>query len=155
MIVVSEIGEQWSPHTAPAIHAEMEIVIRVGFVFWNASTTIGIKIPNVQMCIRDRIMARFIFRSPSTVSEELLTYCFTWMALLAAAYVFGKREHMRMSFLADRLPAAVQKALCIVSEILVLLLAGTVTVSYTHLRSRKYSPSTSRNPSSLLLLRRT
>ena len=75
-----------------------------------------------------QIMARFIFRSPSTVSEELLTYCFTWMALLAAAYVFGKREHMRMSFLADRLPAAVQKALCIVSEILVLLLAGTVMV---------------------------
>ena len=23
MIVVSEIGEQWSPHTAPAIHAAM------------------------------------------------------------------------------------------------------------------------------------
>lgn len=75
-----------------------------------------------------QIMTRFIFRSPSTVSEELLTYCFTWMALLAAAYVFGKRDHMRMSFLADRLPGAVQKILCIVSEVLILLLAGTVMI---------------------------
>jgi len=27
IIVVSEIGEQWSPQTAPAIQAEMEIII--------------------------------------------------------------------------------------------------------------------------------
>ena len=27
MMVVSDIGEQWSPHTAPAIHAEIEIII--------------------------------------------------------------------------------------------------------------------------------
>ena len=47
MIVVSEIGEQWSPQTAPAMQAEMAIVIRVGLVAWNASTTIGIRIPKV------------------------------------------------------------------------------------------------------------
>ena len=29
IIVVSEIGEQWSPHTAPAIHAEIAIIIIV------------------------------------------------------------------------------------------------------------------------------
>ena len=29
IIVVSEIGEQWSPHTAPAMQAEMEIIIIV------------------------------------------------------------------------------------------------------------------------------
>ncbi len=27
MMVVSDMGEQWSPQTAPAIHAEMEIII--------------------------------------------------------------------------------------------------------------------------------
>lgn len=50
-----------------------------------------------------QILVRYIFNSPSTVSEELLTYSFTWMSLFAAAYVFGKREHMRMGFLADKL----------------------------------------------------
>ena len=46
-----------------------------------------------------QIVIRYFFNSPSTVSEELLTYSFTWMALLAAAYVFGERDHMRMGFL--------------------------------------------------------
>ena len=43
-----------------------------------------------------QILVRYIFNNPSTISEELLTYSFTWMSLFAAAYVFGKREHMRM-----------------------------------------------------------
>lgn len=50
-----------------------------------------------------QILVRYIFNNPSTISEELLTYSFTWMSLFAAAYVFGKREHMRMGFLADKL----------------------------------------------------
>ena len=50
-----------------------------------------------------QILVRYIFNSPSTVSEELLTYSFTWMSLFAAAYVFGKRDHMRMGFVADKL----------------------------------------------------
>ena len=40
-----------------------------------------------------QILVRYIFNNPSTISEELLTYSFTWMSLFAAAYVFGKREH--------------------------------------------------------------
>ena len=47
MIVVSEIGEQWSPHTAPAIQAEIEMIISSWFVPENTSTTIGIRIPKV------------------------------------------------------------------------------------------------------------
>ena len=49
-----------------------------------------------------QILVRYIFNNPSTISEELLTYSFTWMSLFAAAYVFGKRKHMRMGFLADK-----------------------------------------------------
>ena len=67
-----------------------------------------------------QIVTRFIFRSPSTVSEELLTYSFTWMALLATAYVFGKLDHMRMCFMAD--------ILSIIAEILIMLLAGSVMI---------------------------
>ena len=46
-MVVSEMGEQWSPHTAPAIHAEMEIIISWGLEFSKTATTIGIRIPKV------------------------------------------------------------------------------------------------------------
>ncbi len=75
-----------------------------------------------------QIVTRFIFNSPSTVSEELLTYSFTWMALLATAYVFGKRDHMRMGFLADKFNQSTRKLLSILAEILIMLLAGAVMV---------------------------
>ena len=41
------MGEIWSPHTAPAIQAEMEIIIKFGSMLENAATTIGIRMPNV------------------------------------------------------------------------------------------------------------
>lgn len=65
-----------------------------------------------------QIVTRYFFNRPSTVSEELLTYAFTWMALLASAYVFGKRDHMRMGFLADKLIGAPRKYLEITIDLL-------------------------------------
>ena len=58
------------------------------------------------MCIRDR----------------LLTYSFTWMALLASAYVFGKRDHMRMGFLADKISGSAKKYLEVIIDLLTLSL---------------------------------
>ena len=46
MMVVSEIGEIWSPHTAPAIQAEMEMM-RSGAVSGKTAMQIGIRIPKV------------------------------------------------------------------------------------------------------------
>lgn len=75
-----------------------------------------------------QIASRYFFNSPSTVSEELLTYSFTWMSLLAAAYVFGKRDHMRMGFLADKLAGTPRLVLEIVIECLIIVLAGGIMV---------------------------
>ena len=75
-----------------------------------------------------QIVTRYFFNRPSTVSEELLTYAFTWMALLASAYVFGKRDHMRMGFLADKLIGAPRKYLEITIDLLTFLLAAVVMV---------------------------
>ncbi len=57
-----------------------------------------------------QIITRFIFNNPSTISEELLTYSFAWMAMFATAYVFGKRDHMRMTFVVDKLAPAQRKS---------------------------------------------
>ncbi len=75
-----------------------------------------------------QIISRYFFNSPSTVSEELLTYSFTWLALFSAAYVFGKRDHMRMGFLADKLPSGKKRILDIVIEIGIILFAAVVLV---------------------------
>lgn len=75
-----------------------------------------------------QIVVRYVFNSPSTVSEELLTYSFTWLALLAAALVFGKKDHMRMSFIADKFKGKKAVFMGIVSELLIMLFAGLVLV---------------------------
>lgn len=75
-----------------------------------------------------QIITRYIFDRPSTVSEELLTYSFTWLALLAATYVFGKRDHMRMEFFARKFKGRAGVWLSILSECLVLLFAAFVLI---------------------------
>lgn len=75
-----------------------------------------------------QIVTRYVFSRPSTVSEELLTYAFTWLALFAAALVFGKREHMRMSYFADKAQEKTGLALHLISEILVTGFAALVLI---------------------------
>lgn len=75
-----------------------------------------------------QIVTRYFFNRPSTVSEELLTYSFTWMALLASAYVFGKRDHMRMGFLADKLTGTGRKYLEVAIDLLTFVFAAVVMV---------------------------
>ncbi len=75
-----------------------------------------------------QIVTRYVFNSPSTVSEELLTYAFTWLALLSAALVFGKRDHMRMSFFADKFKGKTAYCLKIVAEVLTIIFAFAVLI---------------------------
>lgn len=75
-----------------------------------------------------QIVTRYFFNKPSTISEELLTYSFTWMALLASAYVFGKRDHMRMGFLADKVKGTGKKWLEAAIELLAFVFAAVVMV---------------------------
>lgn len=75
-----------------------------------------------------QIITRYVFNSPSTISEELLTFLFTWMALLSAALVFGKREHMRMSYVANFFKGKNAIYLSIFSEVVVLLFAVLILI---------------------------
>lgn len=75
-----------------------------------------------------QIASRYIFNSPSTKSEELISYMFAWMSLLAAAYIFGKKEHMKMVFFVEKLPIKTQKILQILCEIIILLFAIFVLI---------------------------
>lgn len=75
-----------------------------------------------------QIVTRYFFNRPSTVSEELLTYSFTWMALLGSAYVFGKRDHMRMGFLADKITGMTKRCLEVIIDLLTFAFAGVVMV---------------------------
>lgn len=75
-----------------------------------------------------QIVTRYFFNRPSTISEELLTYSFTWMSLLASTYVFGKRDHMRMGFMADKLTGTARRYLEVFIDALSFFFAGVVMV---------------------------
>lgn len=75
-----------------------------------------------------QIVTRYFFNKPSTVSEELLTYSFAWMSLFATAFVFGKRDHMRMGFLADKLSGKPRLALEVAIECLIVVFSAIVMV---------------------------
>lgn len=70
-----------------------------------------------------QIVTRYFFNSPSTISEEIVTYSFTWLSILAAAYVFGKRGHLAMTFLSAKLTGKPRIWLDAFSEVLVFLTA--------------------------------
>ena len=70
-----------------------------------------------------QIVTRYFFNSPSTVSEEIITYSFTWLAILTASVVFGQRGHLCMSFIYNKFTGRARVFLDIFSEILVLATA--------------------------------
>ncbi|WP_455538931.1 TRAP transporter small permease [Terrisporobacter sp.] len=75
-----------------------------------------------------QVVSRYVFSKPSTVTEELILICFVWMGLLGAAYVFGKQEHMRMSFLVDKLSEKNQGKMQLLAEVMVIIFAVLVLI---------------------------
>ena len=92
-----------------------------------------------------QISSRYIFKSPSTISEELISYSFAWMAMLAASYIFGKRDHMRMVFFVERLKKEMQLNIGILSELAIFLFSIGVLVrgglSITNLTMTQITPA--------------
>lgn len=75
-----------------------------------------------------QILVRYVFKSPSTISEELISYAFAWMSMFAASYIFGKRDHMRMVFFIEKFSKNNQRIVGIITEIVILLFALGVLV---------------------------
>ena len=67
-----------------------------------------------------QVASRYVFNKPSTVTEEL--------GLLGAAYVFGKQEHMRMSFLVDKLSEKNQEKMQLLAEVMVIIFAVLILI---------------------------
>lgn len=49
-----------------------------------------------------QVVTRYVFNSPSAVSEVLSRYMFVWLVLIGGAYVFGLREHMAITYVRDK-----------------------------------------------------
>lgn len=76
-----------------------------------------------------QVFMRYIMKHPSTMSEDILSYSFVWISLLATALVFGEREHMNLTFFLDKFSPIAKLFLSVLSEILVMATAFVVLLT--------------------------
>ena len=75
-----------------------------------------------------QVIARYIFNSPSTWSEELVGYLFGWSTMLGATIVSGERGHMNIPVIIDRFNPTLRKAFHIFGEVIAFLFSATILV---------------------------
>lgn len=67
------------------------------------------------------VVLRYLFNSSIIVTEEIGRYMFVWMTFLGAIFAFAENAHIRVDFLVDKLPAAGQKVMRLLVDLLMLL----------------------------------
>lgn len=75
-----------------------------------------------------QIVTHYFFNRPSTISGELPTYSFTRMSLLTSAYIFGKRDHVRMDLMTGKLTGPARRYLEIFTDTLSFFFAAVVMI---------------------------
>lgn len=75
-----------------------------------------------------QVFSRYIFNSPSGVSEVLSRYLFIWLVLFGGAYVFGLREHMSIEYIKQKFPIRVQILFDMFSEFIIMVFTLTIMI---------------------------
>lgn len=73
-----------------------------------------------------QVASRYIFKNPSTMSEDLLSYSFVWVSLLGTALVFGQKDHMSLTLFSDKFTGKGKLALSVFTELLIISTAVVV-----------------------------
>ncbi|MGN8648175.1 TRAP transporter small permease [Gracilibacillus sp. HCP3S3_G5_1] len=56
-----------------------------------------------------QVISRYIFNNPSSLTGEFLRFGLIWFSLLAGAYVVGKKSHIAITFLSNRIKSEQKK----------------------------------------------
>lgn len=76
-----------------------------------------------------QVVARYVLNNPSSWSESVVTYGFIWLSMICGAYVFGKRDHMAMTFILDKIKGKKRVMLEMLNEFVIFLFAvGVLTI---------------------------
>jgi len=70
------------------------------------------------------VVARYVFESAITESEELARYCFIWSVFIGAVLALEKNQHIGIDLVVKNIPPAVRKWVLVLSNICMLILAG-------------------------------
>lgn len=92
-----------------------------------------------------QVIARTVLKNPSTLTEEFVRFGLVWLAMLASAYVVGKKSHLAVTLLSDSLSDRNKRILEIVIQILFALFALIIMIfggsRATSLTMSQISPS--------------
>lgn len=75
-----------------------------------------------------QVISRYIIGSPSTFTEELARYLLIWICLLGGAYAAGKKMHLSINLLPNKLSKESRRKLSIFTFSIVILFALLVMV---------------------------
>ncbi len=71
---------------------------------------------------------RYLFKSPSSISETLTRYLFVWLVILSATFVFGQRDHICITFVKDKFTGAAKKILDLVINVITIVFSLLIMV---------------------------
>ncbi len=75
-----------------------------------------------------QVVTRYVFKSPSSISEVLTRYLFVWLILLSATYVFGQRDHICITALKNKFKGTGLKIVNIFGECVVIVFSVLVLI---------------------------
>ena len=75
-----------------------------------------------------QVVTRYVFNSPSSVSEVLTRYLFVWLILLSATYVFGQRDHIYITALKNMFTGTSLKIVNIFGECVVIVFSVLILI---------------------------
>lgn len=88
------------------------------------------------------IILRYIFNSGLVWSEEVATGCFVWSVFIGAVAVFKHRGHVGVDIIVKKLPAGLQKAVQLITDIILVGLNGYMAYLSVLYISKSYTKMT-------------
>ena len=71
---------------------------------------------------------RYLFKSPSSISETLTRYLFVWLVILSATFVFGQRDHICITFVKDKFSGSARRILELLINVITVIFALLIMV---------------------------
>ncbi|HSF55239.1 MAG TPA: TRAP transporter small permease [Algoriphagus sp.] len=75
-----------------------------------------------------QVTSRYVFKDPSSFTDELSRYMLIWVGMLGAAFVAGKNEHLAIDIILNSLKERVQKKTLIFISCCILVFALTIMI---------------------------
>lgn len=79
-------------------------------------------------CVTWQVVSRYVFGTPSVLTDEIARFLFMWLALIGGAYTFGARRHLSIDLLTLNLTGRAKLASEAAILMVVAAFAGIVMV---------------------------